>query len=179
MSQPATKNHGSPPSAEMGPQFAGDQIVQPVDAVLSAAFGHTLPTAKHISALCSHREGFGLGCVLLHFMRTGRSRLPLGALDLSEFSLGARKLQYLLSSLPLGPSSLETLTCGPGVCTPSSLPVLAAFFQRLKAGGGGGVTAEAKMACSLKNLIASKCEMDDSHLFFWSLPPSLEALHLG
>uniref|UniRef100_A0A0G4FFW2 Uncharacterized protein n=1 Tax=Chromera velia CCMP2878 TaxID=1169474 RepID=A0A0G4FFW2_9ALVE len=95
-----------------------------------------------------------------------------------EFSLGARKLKFLLSSLPSRPSSLETLTCGPGVCTPSSLSVLAAFLKR-GGGGEGGVTAEAGMACSLKTLIASKCEMDDSDLFFWSLPPSLEALHIG
>uniref|UniRef100_A0A0G4I0K2 Uncharacterized protein n=1 Tax=Chromera velia CCMP2878 TaxID=1169474 RepID=A0A0G4I0K2_9ALVE len=172
MSQPAARNHGFAPGAELRPHGAGDQIVQPVDAALSAAFGHTLPTAEHISALCSKREGFGLGCVLLHFMRTRRSCLPLGALDLSEFSLGARKLKFLLSSLSSGPSPLETLTCGPGVCTPSSLPVLAAFLKRGAGGGGGG-----SVTC-LKTIIAHNCCLNDSVLFFQSLPPSLESLDL-
>uniref|UniRef100_A0A0G4HIU3 Uncharacterized protein n=1 Tax=Chromera velia CCMP2878 TaxID=1169474 RepID=A0A0G4HIU3_9ALVE len=146
MAQPVSKFRGDAPEEELGAQGTGAHSVYHEDAVLSAAFGHTLPTAEHISALCSKREGFGLGCVLLHFMRTGRSPLALRSLDLS----------------------------GPGVCTPTSLPVLAAFFQRLKPGGGGGGGAGAP----LKTLLAHKCDLDDFTIFFQSLPPSLECLDL-
>uniref|UniRef100_A0A0G4FGE1 EF-hand domain-containing protein n=1 Tax=Chromera velia CCMP2878 TaxID=1169474 RepID=A0A0G4FGE1_9ALVE len=62
------------------------------------------------------------------------ARPPPPAVSPSHFSLGARKLKVLLSSLPSGPSSLQTLTC--------------------------------------------ECDLDDSSIFFQSLPPSLEFLDL-
>uniref|UniRef100_A0A0G4FI74 Uncharacterized protein n=1 Tax=Chromera velia CCMP2878 TaxID=1169474 RepID=A0A0G4FI74_9ALVE len=174
MSRSAAIIRGFPSEEKVTLQGSGAQPVQTADAVLSAAFGHTIPTAQEICSLCSHREGFGLGCVLLHFMRTGRSHLPFGGcLDLSNFSLGAGKLGVLFSSLPSDISSLETLKCGRGVCTPSAVPVLASFLQRLKSGGPTGAAST-----SLKTLIATECELSDSVFFFQALPPSLESLDL-
>uniref|UniRef100_A0A0G4I8K6 Uncharacterized protein n=1 Tax=Chromera velia CCMP2878 TaxID=1169474 RepID=A0A0G4I8K6_9ALVE len=113
MSRPTARFHA--PLEEAGVLPSGETV----DAALSAAFGHTRPDADEISALCSDRDGFGLGWVLLQCMRT-----------------------------------------------------------RLKAGGGER-GARGEGPCSLKTLIASKCELHDSRLFFQSLPSSIETLDLG
>uniref|UniRef100_A0A0G4H355 Uncharacterized protein n=1 Tax=Chromera velia CCMP2878 TaxID=1169474 RepID=A0A0G4H355_9ALVE len=67
MSRPASRLRGAPPEEGAGP---GAQLVDPVDAALSAAFGHARPTEEEFSALVLNREGFGMGWVLLQFIRT-------------------------------------------------------------------------------------------------------------
>uniref|UniRef100_A0A0G4I602 Uncharacterized protein n=1 Tax=Chromera velia CCMP2878 TaxID=1169474 RepID=A0A0G4I602_9ALVE len=170
----------SAPEQIQGMEDPGAAMTPIVDAALSAVFGHVLPCAETISALVSHRGGFGLGWVLLQFMRTGRFLLPFGSLDLTDFSLGAAKLELLFSSLcfPSDPSTLlETLKCGPTVCKGRSLAVLIDFLQRLKASAGevGG------LSISLKNLILAKCDLGDTDVcvLFPSLPPSLCSLDLS
>uniref|UniRef100_A0A0G4HNQ1 Uncharacterized protein n=1 Tax=Chromera velia CCMP2878 TaxID=1169474 RepID=A0A0G4HNQ1_9ALVE len=101
----------------------------------------------------------------------GRSLLPLATLDLSGFSLSARKLKVLLSSLP----SVETLRCGPQVCKDACLPVLLDFLQRLKVGGAGGVPS-----IFLKTLKFAKCDLGEAAVvIFHHLPRSLEYLDLS
>uniref|UniRef100_A0A0G4HYJ0 Uncharacterized protein n=1 Tax=Chromera velia CCMP2878 TaxID=1169474 RepID=A0A0G4HYJ0_9ALVE len=157
---------------------SGVQPVDPVDAVLSAVFGHSRPTSEEISALASHREGFGIGWAFLQFVRTGRLKsrfcLPVKIVDLSEFLHNARKLKVFLGSLPSSPSSLKTLKCGPDVCTPECLPVLTAFLSGSLEEGNEGKGA----ASCLKTLIAASCGLDDCPPLFISLPPSLECLDL-
>uniref|UniRef100_A0A0G4GQ11 Uncharacterized protein n=1 Tax=Chromera velia CCMP2878 TaxID=1169474 RepID=A0A0G4GQ11_9ALVE len=84
---------------------------QTTDSVLCALIEHARPTAKDISEVASDRSGFGVSCLLLNFIKTGRSRLALERLDLSGFSLSAGKLKFLLSSLPSGPGVMETIRC--------------------------------------------------------------------
>jgi len=107
--------------------------------------------------------------------------LPFPTLDLSDFSLDARKLSLFLSSVPSGSVVFETLKCGRGVCTNSTLPVLATFLQRLKAEGERGAARD-ENPTSLKSLVASKCGLEGATaamFLFPSLPRSLESLELG
>uniref|UniRef100_A0A0K6S732 Uncharacterized protein n=1 Tax=Chromera velia CCMP2878 TaxID=1169474 RepID=A0A0K6S732_9ALVE len=113
MSQPATRIHREASEQAEGlqaPDPSGDQNAL-TEAVLVAAFGHTDPNAQEISALVTHKGGMGLAWVLLQFIRTGRCCLSLDNLDLSDFSLGAGKLEAVFSALPTGPSHVETLKC--------------------------------------------------------------------
>uniref|UniRef100_A0A0G4FP79 Uncharacterized protein n=1 Tax=Chromera velia CCMP2878 TaxID=1169474 RepID=A0A0G4FP79_9ALVE len=170
MSQPATRIHREASEQAEGlqaPDPSGDQNAL-TEAVLVAAFGHTDPNAQEISALVTHKGGMGLAWVLLQFIRTGRCCLSLDNLDLSDFSLGAGKLEAVFSALPTGPSHVETLKCG--VCTATTLPVFAAALKK----GGAGEGALTK----LKTLIAADCDLEDASLLFPSLPRSLETLEL-
>uniref|UniRef100_A0A0G4IEA1 Uncharacterized protein n=1 Tax=Chromera velia CCMP2878 TaxID=1169474 RepID=A0A0G4IEA1_9ALVE len=162
---------------------SGTVSLQRIDTVICSLIEHARPTAQEISELASDKEGFGLALVLLRFVRTGRSLLPLASLDLSGirtclnagFSLSARKLKLLLSSLPSGPGVVETLRCGPHVCKGACLPVLLDFLLRLKAGGMGGVPS-----ICLKTLNLAKCDLGERiNPFFHLLPGSLEHLDLS
>uniref|UniRef100_A0A0G4H2E1 Uncharacterized protein n=1 Tax=Chromera velia CCMP2878 TaxID=1169474 RepID=A0A0G4H2E1_9ALVE len=105
MAQPATKFRGDAPEEELGAQGTGAQSVYTEDAVLSAAFGHTPPTAEV--------QG-------------------------------------------------------------SALPPPCPSWRPSSNGGAGGGAA----GTPLKTLLAQKCDLDDSTIFFQSLPPSLECLDL-
>uniref|UniRef100_A0A0G4IFW2 tRNA (guanine(46)-N(7))-methyltransferase n=1 Tax=Chromera velia CCMP2878 TaxID=1169474 RepID=A0A0G4IFW2_9ALVE len=174
MSQAFCRSQNSPP-AEEDLCRSGTVSLQRIDTVICSLIEHARPTAQEISELASDKEGFGLALVLLRFVRTGRSLLPLASLDLSGFSLSARKLKLLLSSLPSGPGIVETLRCGPHVCKDGCLPVLLDFLLRLKA----GVTVGVSSIC-LKTLNLAKCDLGERiNPFFHLLPGSLEHLDLS
>uniref|UniRef100_A0A0G4GV18 Uncharacterized protein n=1 Tax=Chromera velia CCMP2878 TaxID=1169474 RepID=A0A0G4GV18_9ALVE len=130
-------------TAEGHAQNRGAQLVQTTDSILCALFEHARPTAKEISKLASGRSGIGVAWLLLELIKTGRVRLPFESLDLSDFSLSAGKLKYLLTSAPSGPGFLETLKCGSHVCKDACLAKLLEFLLQLKReeGGRGGGTA--------------------------------------
>uniref|UniRef100_A0A0G4FPH2 Uncharacterized protein n=1 Tax=Chromera velia CCMP2878 TaxID=1169474 RepID=A0A0G4FPH2_9ALVE len=174
MSQTKDSFQNSPPAEEdLGK--TGPASLQTTDNVLCSLIEHARPTAEDISDLVSDRKGFGLALILLGFIRTGRSLLHLASLDLSGFSLSARKLKLLLTSFPSGPGVLETLRCGPHVLKDACLPVLLDFLLRLKAGGTGGVP----LIC-LKTLDLAKCDLGERmNPIFPLLPPSLEHLDLS
>uniref|UniRef100_A0A0G4H4B7 Uncharacterized protein n=1 Tax=Chromera velia CCMP2878 TaxID=1169474 RepID=A0A0G4H4B7_9ALVE len=174
MSQTVDNFLGSHPDAGNS-QSLGVRSMPTTDNVLCSLFEHARPTAEQMSQLASDRNGFGLALVLLGFIRTGRTLLPLASLDLSGFSLGARKLKLLLSSLPSGPGVVETLRCGPHVCKDARLPALLDFLQRVRAGGVGGAPS-----ISLKTLNLSKCDLAQAAVaIFHQLPRSLEHLDLS
>uniref|UniRef100_A0A0G4F8C1 NACHT LRR and PYD domain-containing protein n=1 Tax=Chromera velia CCMP2878 TaxID=1169474 RepID=A0A0G4F8C1_9ALVE len=158
------------------PELAGTLLTEPpcIIAALSAIFTHKLEDPNLISALTSKKEGFGIGWLLLHFIKEMHVRTSVSCLDLSEFSLDAGKLAFLLSSLPKGPAFLlETLRGGPSVCKSPCVSVLRRF---LRGGLGTG-------AASLKNLNLSKCDLSDSCgaalLHSLPLPSCLECLDLS
>uniref|UniRef100_A0A0G4FYV3 Uncharacterized protein n=1 Tax=Chromera velia CCMP2878 TaxID=1169474 RepID=A0A0G4FYV3_9ALVE len=174
MSQIIDSSQNSPPAAD-NLQMTGTTSLHMTDNVLCSLIEHARPTAEEISELASGRKGFGLALILLGFIRTGRSLLPLATLDLSGFALSARKLKLLLSSLPSGPGVVETLRCGPHVCKDACLPVLLDFLHRLKAGGARGAPF-----ISLKTLNLAKCDLGATiNPIFPLLPPSLEHLDLS
>uniref|UniRef100_A0A0G4HGZ4 Uncharacterized protein n=1 Tax=Chromera velia CCMP2878 TaxID=1169474 RepID=A0A0G4HGZ4_9ALVE len=149
--------------------------LQPLqETALCALFDYARPTAKEISKLVSHRNGFGLALVLLQFIRTKRSLLPFASLDLSGFSLSAGKLRLLVKSLPRGPFFVETLKCGPHVCKDPCLIELLNFLFRLKAAQAKGVPS-----ICLRTLDVSKCDLgDEAGPLFPRLPRVLEHLDL-
>uniref|UniRef100_A0A0G4F5V4 Uncharacterized protein n=1 Tax=Chromera velia CCMP2878 TaxID=1169474 RepID=A0A0G4F5V4_9ALVE len=175
MSQIIESSQNSPPAAD-NLQMTGTTSLQRTDNMLCSLIEHARPSAEEKSELASGRKGFGLALILLGFIRMGRSLLPLATLDLSGFSLSARKLKLLLSSLPSGPGVLETLRCGPHVCKDACLPVLLDFLHRLKAGGG----ARGAPFISLKTLNLANCDLGATiNPIFPLLPPSLEHLDLS
>uniref|UniRef100_A0A0G4FRN8 Uncharacterized protein n=1 Tax=Chromera velia CCMP2878 TaxID=1169474 RepID=A0A0G4FRN8_9ALVE len=154
----------------------GKETAERKDNELCILFDHACPSAEAISELASNKDGFGSAWLLLEFIKKGRSKLPLGSLDLSGFSLGAGKLKLLLASIPPGPGILETLTCGPHVCRDACLPVLLDFLRGLKAGGTGG---REPLIC-LKTLNLAKCDLNQATRgVFDLLPSSLEHLDLN
>uniref|UniRef100_A0A0G4HN59 Uncharacterized protein n=1 Tax=Chromera velia CCMP2878 TaxID=1169474 RepID=A0A0G4HN59_9ALVE len=157
-------------------EIAGKETAERKDNELCILFDHACPSAEAISELASDKDGFGSAWLLLEFIKKGRSKLPLGSLDLSGFSLGAGKLKLLLASIPPGPGILETLTCGSHVCKDACLPVLLDFLRGLKAGGTGG---REPLIC-LKTLNLAKCDLNQSTRgVFDLLPSSLEHLDLS
>uniref|UniRef100_A0A0G4HCG9 Uncharacterized protein n=1 Tax=Chromera velia CCMP2878 TaxID=1169474 RepID=A0A0G4HCG9_9ALVE len=174
MSQAFCTSQNSPPAEEDLCRDRSDSLER-IDIVICSLIKHARPTAQEISELVSDKEGFGLALVLLGFVRTGRLLMPLASLDLSGFSLSARKLKLLLSSLPSGPGVVETLRCGPHVWEGACLPMLLDFLLRLKAGGMGGVPS-----ICLKTLNLPKCDLDElMNPLFSLLPGSLEHLDLS
>jgi len=98
----------------------------------------------------------------------------LESFDLLGFSLSARHLNLLLSSLPAGPGVVETLRCGPHVCKEGHLSVLLSFL-RLKHGGEGRMPFT-----SLKTLCLANCDLSEEAVaIFHQLPASLEHLNLS
>uniref|UniRef100_A0A0G4HTR0 Uncharacterized protein n=1 Tax=Chromera velia CCMP2878 TaxID=1169474 RepID=A0A0G4HTR0_9ALVE len=173
MSQPADSFQSSP-SAAGNSQNIGARTMQPIDNVVCSLIEHARPTAEEMSELASDRKGFGLVLILLGFIRTGRSFLPLASLDLSGLSVSARKLKLLLSSLPSGPGVVETLRCGPHVCKDACLSVLLDFL-RTKAGGTGETSS-----ISLKTLNLSNCDLGEAAVaIFHHLPRCLENLDVS
>uniref|UniRef100_A0A0G4H1L8 Uncharacterized protein n=1 Tax=Chromera velia CCMP2878 TaxID=1169474 RepID=A0A0G4H1L8_9ALVE len=146
----------------------------PACASFLAIFTHANLTPEHFSGLVSSRDGFGSAVLLLQCINAGLIRFSLPRLDLSEFSLGARWLRLLLSSLPSS-GTLEALTCGPHVCRGGRLHVLVRFLKDLRDRCGG------TSAVCLKSLDLSQCELRDSEArsLLYSLPPSLETLNLS
>uniref|UniRef100_A0A0G4HN65 Uncharacterized protein n=1 Tax=Chromera velia CCMP2878 TaxID=1169474 RepID=A0A0G4HN65_9ALVE len=111
MSRLAPTEEDVPPD-EGQSQSVGNQPVERKDNELCVLFDHGCPTAEAISEMASSRSGYGLAWLLLQFIKKGRCKLPFESLDLSDFSLSARKLKLLLTSIPSGPGIIETLTCG-------------------------------------------------------------------
>uniref|UniRef100_A0A0K6S9S1 Uncharacterized protein n=1 Tax=Chromera velia CCMP2878 TaxID=1169474 RepID=A0A0K6S9S1_9ALVE len=128
---------------------------------LSAILSHTGVSAEVVSDLVSDKAGFGTGWLILQFIRQKHVGLSTFlSLDLKDFSLGAGKLRLLLSCLPEGLVSLETLKGGAHVCTEPFLFVLQTFLQSFR-GGTGRLMGTVSVA-SLKNLNLSKCDLSDS-----------------
>uniref|UniRef100_A0A0G4HER9 Uncharacterized protein n=1 Tax=Chromera velia CCMP2878 TaxID=1169474 RepID=A0A0G4HER9_9ALVE len=151
-------------------------------AALCSVLSNFSSCPQMISDLASTRDSFGLAWLSLSFIRLGYCNLPLKTLDLSAFPLGAGKLGLLLSpsSVRGGPlGSLETLICGPGICTGPSLSILAQFLQRLRANSAGGGTADSS-SC-LKTVSMAGCDLSDTEavLLLHSLPASVEVLNLS
>uniref|UniRef100_A0A0G4FN25 Uncharacterized protein n=1 Tax=Chromera velia CCMP2878 TaxID=1169474 RepID=A0A0G4FN25_9ALVE len=125
---------------------------------LCSVLTHGNPSPEVLSELLAHREGFGLAWVLLQFVRLKRSRVAVTTLDLSKFSLGGGKLNLILSALPEGPESVETLKGGSHVCTEPRLTSLCRFLQNLRRTEGGGGVA---VGGSLRTLVLAGEQQSD------------------
>uniref|UniRef100_A0A0G4HDX1 Uncharacterized protein n=1 Tax=Chromera velia CCMP2878 TaxID=1169474 RepID=A0A0G4HDX1_9ALVE len=175
MSRHATTARRSPAGGAHS-ESAGKETAERKDNELCILFDHACPSAEAISELASDKDGFGSAWLLLEFIKKGRSKLPIGSLDLSDFSLSASKLRLLLTSIPSGPSILETLKCGPHVCKDACLPVLLDFLRGLQAGGTGG----REPSVCLKTLNLAKCDLNQATRgIFDLLPSSLEHMDLS
>uniref|UniRef100_A0A0G4FWK7 Uncharacterized protein n=1 Tax=Chromera velia CCMP2878 TaxID=1169474 RepID=A0A0G4FWK7_9ALVE len=154
----------------------GGGSVEAAVPVLSSLFCHAV-NPQLVSLLASNQLGYGLAWLILFFIKTRRLRESLTTLDLSEFSLGSRKLSLLLRFLPPdpSPSPLTTLTCGSRTCRGAPLSVVSAFLQRLRQGDGGGC------AVHLETLNLAKCELRDvaGGIILSSLPSTLRCLDLS
>uniref|UniRef100_A0A0G4HLN7 F-box domain-containing protein n=1 Tax=Chromera velia CCMP2878 TaxID=1169474 RepID=A0A0G4HLN7_9ALVE len=96
------------------------------------------------------------------------------------FSLSARKLKRLLSSLPSGPGVVETLRCGPHVCKDACLPVLLDFLLRLKAGGARGAPSISLKTLSLARSRLRRVSVEDlASVFSFGWLPNLLSLDLS
>eukprot|EP00820_Chromera_velia_P018517 Cvel_27546.t1-p1 / transcript=Cvel_27546.t1 / gene=Cvel_27546 / organism=Chromera_velia_CCMP2878 / gene_product=hypothetical protein / transcript_product=hypothetical protein / location=Cvel_scaffold3457:14222-16729(+) / protein_length=293 / sequence_SO=supercontig / SO=protein_coding / is_pseudo=false len=184
MSQISDSFQNSPPAAD-NLQMSGTTSLQRTDNVLCSLIEHARPSAEvsrsespEISELASDRKGFGLALILLGFIRMGRSLLPVASLGLSGFSLSARKLKLLLSSLPSGPGVVETLRCGPHVCKDACLPVLLDFL-RFKAGGAKRVPSSLKTLNLARSRLRRVSVEDLASVFSFGWLPNLLSLDLS